>query len=208
MTKLRVVPLLLLWLPCVPASAQTPSVDKLLDAAQSTAVSVSAPTTPVEPKRSGSALRGAAQDALRKVDQRLAKPGKLDEPLVRSLVELHDLLKHDTSLSIVDRQQLRQTIRGQLSKALARLQMPVGPFALGQVLGAAPGGSPAANGSSAATSHAPQLIELIQDTIAPDSWDVRGGQGVVRYWSMSHALVVRQSSSVHDSLERLLDDLR
>ncbi len=205
MTKLRVVQWLLLGALCCPASAQTPSVDRLLDAAQSTAVSGPAPMMTATLKLSGSTLRAAVQEALRKVDQRLAKPGKLDEPIVLTLVELHDLLKRDTSLAIADRQQLRQTIRGQLTRVLARLQMSGGPVALGQVLG---GVAPQASPSNAPASNAPQLIELLQDTIAPDSWDVRGGQGVVRYWSMSHALVVRQSSNVHESLERLLDDLR
>jgi hypothetical protein len=44
------------------------------------------------------------------------------------------------------------------------------------------------------------LIELIQNTIAPESWQVNGGQGSIRYYSLYHALVVRQTAEVHHQL--------
>ena len=41
------------------------------------------------------------------------------------------------------------------------------------------------------------LVELIQTTIEPDFWDVRGGPGTIVYYAPLHALVVRATSEVH-----------
>jgi hypothetical protein len=51
-------------------------------------------------------------------------------------------------------------------------------------------------------------LELIQDTIAPTTWDVHGGHGVVRYWAPGHALIIRQTGDVHEQLGRLLMEMR
>lgn len=56
-------------------------------------------------------------------------------------------------------------------------------------------------------SSAQDLIDLIQNTIAPESWDVMGGQGTIMYWEPGFALVVRQTDDVHEQiggLRRLL----
>jgi hypothetical protein len=47
---------------------------------------------------------------------------------------------------------------------------------------------------------AKELIELIEDTIAPESWEIRGGRGVIRYWSNGQALVIRQTGEVHEQI--------
>ncbi len=52
------------------------------------------------------------------------------------------------------------------------------------------------------------LVDLIQRTIAPDSWDVRGGPGSIYYWRPGRALVVRQTTEVHDWLAETLEQLR
>lgn len=52
-----------------------------------------------------------------------------------------------------------------------------------------------------------QLVELIQRTIAPSTWDVNGGPGTIDYWSPGHALVVRQTSDVHGDVADLLEQL-
>lgn len=53
-----------------------------------------------------------------------------------------------------------------------------------------------------------QLIDVIQRCIAPTTWDVNGGQGVVRYYAPSKALVVRQTSEMHQQLQRIIPMLR
>lgn len=52
------------------------------------------------------------------------------------------------------------------------------------------------------------LIELIQNTIAPESWEVNGGRGSIRYYSLYHALLVRQTADVHHQLGGGLEQLR
>ncbi len=44
------------------------------------------------------------------------------------------------------------------------------------------------------------LVELIQSTIEPDFWDVRGGPGTIVYYAPLHALVVRATSEVHHKI--------
>ncbi len=53
-----------------------------------------------------------------------------------------------------------------------------------------------------------QLIDVIQRCLAPTTWDVNGGQGVVRYYAPAQALVVRQTSEMHEQLQRILPKLR
>jgi hypothetical protein len=53
----------------------------------------------------------------------------------------------------------------------------------------------------------PALVELIQRTIAPTSWDVNGGPGSIYYWYPGHALVIRQMDSVHEDIDGLLRQL-
>jgi hypothetical protein len=52
------------------------------------------------------------------------------------------------------------------------------------------------------------LIKLIEDVIAPDTWDVRGGPGSIRYYRSNPALIIRQSSEVHGQLSDGLDQVR
>ena len=53
-------------------------------------------------------------------------------------------------------------------------------------------------------SNAQDLIDLIQNTIAPDSWDVNGGRGTIVYWEPGFALVVRQTDDVHEEIGGVL----
>jgi hypothetical protein len=52
------------------------------------------------------------------------------------------------------------------------------------------------------------LVDLIQTTIAPDTWDIRGGPGTIVYFNPLRALVVRQTGDAHDALGDLLGGLR
>lgn len=70
--------------------------------------------------------------------------------------------------------------------------------------GQGPGGSTGATGPDVAGW---QLAELIRQTIAPSTWDVRGGPGTLYYWSAGRALVVRQTTDVHEEIADLLDQL-
>ncbi|MFM1904906.1 MAG: hypothetical protein RLZZ440_2806, partial [Planctomycetota bacterium] len=68
-----------------------------------------------------------------------------------------------------------------------------------------PFGPPAAGGS---TQNFQPLIDLIQSTVAADSWDVVGGQGAIRPFDTNLSLVVRQTQEVHEEIADLLEQLR
>lgn len=52
-----------------------------------------------------------------------------------------------------------------------------------------------------------ELVELIQRTIHPDFWEVRGGAGSVQYFAARRVLVVRATTQVHEDLVELLRQL-
>lgn len=52
------------------------------------------------------------------------------------------------------------------------------------------------------------LIALIETTIAPDSWESRGGNGSISYFSTLKVLVVRQTAAVHRQVGGLLEGVR
>lgn len=52
------------------------------------------------------------------------------------------------------------------------------------------------------------LVELIQRTIAPQSWDVNGGLGSIVYFRPMRVLVVRQRSEVQEQLQDVVRGLR
>ena len=52
-----------------------------------------------------------------------------------------------------------------------------------------------------------ELIDLIESTIHPESWDVNGGAGTVRYFSPLHVLVIRNTQPVHEEIGGVLDAL-
>jgi hypothetical protein len=56
--------------------------------------------------------------------------------------------------------------------------------------------------------NAQELIDVIQETVAPNSWEPRGGPGRIRYFAPRQVLVIRQSSEAHEELQGLLRQLR
>jgi len=51
------------------------------------------------------------------------------------------------------------------------------------------------------------LVGVIQDTIAPDSWDIRGGPGSIVFYGPLRALIVRQTGEGHEAMGDLLNAL-
>ena len=66
----------------------------------------------------------------------------------------------------------------------------------------------AANLGGLPLDYGPDLIELIQRVISPDSWDVNGGPSTMQYWRPGMALVVRAPEEVHEEISPLLLQLR
>jgi hypothetical protein len=77
--------------------------------------------------------------------------------------------------------------------------------------GAAPGagGQPAAAGAGAgAFDYGPDLVELIQATISPSTWDINGGNGSLVYFAPLRVLVVSAPGEVHGDVADVLGQLR
>ncbi len=55
--------------------------------------------------------------------------------------------------------------------------------------------------------HGPELVDLIQQTISPQTWDVNGGPGVIYYWRPGRAMVIRQTGEVHRQIGGLLEQM-
>jgi hypothetical protein len=65
------------------------------------------------------------------------------------------------------------------------------------------------NALNAATArNAENLIELIETTIAPKSWQSVGGPGTIVFFSPSQVLVVRQTDGVHAQVGAAIQNLR
>lgn len=75
-------------------------------------------------------------------------------------------------------------------------QLAPGP---GQILSRS-GGAVVGDGSN--------LIQLIQTTVTPHTWDVNGGPSTIQYYQRVHALVVRAPWMTHLETERRLGQLR
>ena len=173
--------------------------------------------------RSGRELDRAVHCSLR----RWAKPtGEQLEPAARDFLALHDELGRDTKLAQKTRNQLSSKVRRRLSDLARLLRKQAGqddgPDApdgvdqpgLGGILpqrgpqgGFGRGGARRPQGQSPADAGA-DLIDLIERTISPQSWDINGGPGSIRYWSPGRALVVSAPQGDHDHVGRMLDQLR
>ena len=68
-----------------------------------------------------------------------------------------------------------------------------------------PFGAPAGGGSQADFQ---SLIDLIQNTVAPQTWNTVGGQGAVQPFATNLSIVVSQTQEVHEEIVDLLDQLR
>lgn len=53
-----------------------------------------------------------------------------------------------------------------------------------------------------------QLIDLIRNTIDPESWDEGGGAGTITEFRNTNSLVIRNTQAVHDQIQDLLKRLR
>jgi len=68
------------------------------------------------------------------------------------------------------------------------------------------GGNPFLGGQGQ-DDHGEQLVDLIQTTIRPSTWERAGGPGSIYYWRSQRAIVVRQMGEVHDEIGDVLQQL-
>jgi hypothetical protein len=63
-------------------------------------------------------------------------------------------------------------------------------------------------GSAQSKSCEDQLIRLITETIAPESWSEVGGKGTIQYFPLGMGLAICQTKEVHEAIAELLQALR
>ena len=197
-------------------------------------VAAPAAKTPAPPvARSGRELADAAHASLRKWAKATDKDA---DAAARDLLGIYCELQQDSKLARSSRETLRTTVRARLDqlstqigkriandKAAAKSDTKVksvaatgNPRPLAQV-GAAVGGGAGAGfggggpgvgqGQNAQADNGQALVDLIQTTIAPKSWDVNGGNGSIYYWQQQHAIVVRATGDVHGEISDALEQL-
>ncbi len=159
------------------------------------------------------------------------------ESTAAELLALYGQLERDRQLPPLQRESYQRRLRSRLLRLANQLQQVIGEEELALPPGqAAIVPLPPANGAPLAQQQAPpaqqrgarqrpaqvaaapanrpsadraqQLIDLIRDTVAPSTWDVRGGPGVIDYWRPGQAMVILQTDPVHDDVADLLDQLR
>ena len=135
----------------------------------------------------------------------LADPAKV----VPALVRLDEDLRTTRKLSFAERRRKHSAINGRLGDILPRLQRQRREFAGARLGPRRPSrGTGFSLAGPADERAAGELISLIQETIAPDSWDVRGGKGTIRYYPNFHVLVVRNTAEVHRRIGGTLKQLK
>ncbi|HEY4259172.1 MAG TPA: hypothetical protein VGM98_03385 [Schlesneria sp.] len=117
---------------------------------------------------------------------------------VPQLIELYVSLEKAEALPRVERSRMRRSLEGRLVKQLEHLvrnERKRDSIRLRGVDQQRAGG---------AAVGAQQLIELIVNTIAPDSWRQNGGEGSISFYPYNPALVIRQTSETHEQVGELL----
>ena len=114
--------------------------------------------------------------------------------------------KHRISLSPIAAVVARQKRAAQQQPAVvATIGKPAAVLEAAPAAGAAPAAAGAGGGAN--DDDGQNLVDLIQTTIAPETWDVNGGPGSIYYWRNQHVLVIRATDDVHGFIGELTDQL-
>lgn len=135
-------------------------------------------------ERLGTAVRAEAR--ARTLDERAAA--------VRQLLDLHgEIAAHPSVTSSGVLQGMQRQVSIRLAASRRALLRDYG------------GRADAAGGGA---TQALALVDIIQQTVHPDFWDVHGGPGRIAYFEQGRGLVVLGTEQVHDDVGNLLDQLR
>ena len=139
-------------------------------------------------------IRAAYKRALRNANK-LNKPDPLK--VTPELLALYWELNPPKSMPPTERGRMRRALRGRLEIMRGKLVRMRNQERLrnrrSRKPASAPGGGVAARAN--------QLIDLIQNTIAPESWAINGGLGTISFYgSPLYVLVVRNTSEIHRQL--------
>jgi hypothetical protein len=123
------------------------------------------------------------------------------ETAVPRLIALYVELDAIDLLPRAERTRMRRSLEGRLVKQLEVLVREKRKHDR-----AASQRTPLAGGGATAFA-AQQLIDVIVTTIAPDSWRPAGGNGSIMFYPHNPALVIRQTSEVHEQISELIREL-
>ena len=177
--------------------------------------------------RSGSELRDAVRDAL----PRWARPtdAEADRAACEFLM-LYQELNRDDQLSAAQREYFITKVRSRLLRLCEQIAKRVAiEKRLAKAKDAEAAGTPEGKSDSMSQGvvppapqeaagmfgggamqvpvHGQVLVDLIQTTVAPNTWDINGGPGSIYYWYPGRAIVVRQMGEVHGQITDLLEQM-
>lgn len=133
-----------------------------------------------------------------------SQSGAAGAPAAQGLNSLVELIQ--TTIARPDDWVVRQQNGFQQGGAGQMAGFGVGGGAAGGAQGGAFGNGDALDKATAA--NGADLVDLIQKTIDPPSWDANGGPGTIMYFNNLRVLVVRQTSEAQDDVGGLLGGLR
>lgn len=142
-------------------------------------------------------------------------PDENAEMAARELLLLHEELQTSFELTPNAQKLLTQAVERKL-KGLSRQiskTLPANvtlPESHSEVLGQWNAGevSPMQRQDELAQVGGEQLVEVIQKTIRPDSWEENGGRGTIYYWNNHRVLIIRQTQEVHGEVGGVMRQLR
>ena len=127
-------------------------------------------------------------------------------------VQSNDLMSHRSRVQWADKIRSRFLgIKKKLEAAIAHkkdLRQTTPASTANPTISSTPSTGPAMGGQAQADDNGIALVELIQQTIRPDIWDVNGGQASIVYFAPLRALVVRAPGDAHRRADHLLNRLR
>jgi hypothetical protein len=154
----------------------------------------------------------------------MAAHPKRDNSLVLARMGLRLRSRLEKVSDHIERHSARQNRNAKKKELRADLAVPDTPVLAQQFAGAGgagPGGAaPGAGGQGAGAGvgagagaggipdYGPDLVELIQATISPATWDINGGNGSIVYFAPLRVLVVSAPGTVHGEVGEVLGQLR
>lgn len=164
-------------------------------------------------------LEAAAKDLLavfRELEADTEMAISMREPLIRQVRGRLDELARRLRVQAAVRRRLEREQRAEGVDAVANRQ-PMAQFGgfgggMGMQQGMGMGmqqgmGMGMGMGGQGQDDHGEQLVDLIQTTVRPNTWDRVGGPGSIYYWRSQRAIVVRQMGDVHDEIGDVLQQL-
>lgn len=158
------------------------------------------------------------RDAVHLVLKREATAENADQraAAIRDLSKLYLGIVKDSELAEASRLRLKAivyrrliSVKGDLEQNIRRHEddprAAVAKFPISESLASV---EQSARGGGVVRDHGETLVELIQNVISPDHWDVNGGPGSIVYYAPLKVLVVRASGDVHGHVGGLFDGLR